>query len=122
MGKPLYTAKQFIDAIPRSGGIVTTIAQRVGCTWHTADKYIKGHPTVLQAYLNECETVLDRAESVLITSINDGNTQDAKWLLSRKGKARGYGDNLALTGKDGGPFEVVLNWGDPGADRNSEAA
>jgi len=32
----LFLLKQFIDAIPGSGGIITTIAKRVGCSWNTA--------------------------------------------------------------------------------------
>ena len=106
MGSNQYTAAQFIDAIPGSGGIVSTIARRVGCEWHTARKYIDEHPTVKQAYDNEREVLLDLSESVIVTSIKDGNTQDAKWLLSRMGKQRGYGDAVALTGKDGGPIVV----------------
>ena len=103
-----YSAQQFIKAIPGTGGIITAIAQRVGCEWHTAKKYITTYATIAQAYADEQERVLDRAESVLITSINEGNTQDAKWMLSRKGKHRGYGDNLSLTGEDGGPVETRL--------------
>ena len=115
-----YTAAQFIKAIPGSGGIVSTIAARVGCDWHTARKYIDDFPTVGQVYRDETEKVKDRAESVLIASINDGNTQDAKWYLSKKAKERGYGDALALTGEGGGPivtkaYTVVSpdDWPDP---------
>ena len=42
------------------------------------------------------EGVLDMAESVVYKSAKDGNTQDAKWLLSKKGKDRGYGDSVDL--------------------------
>ena len=109
MGKPKqYTASQFIDAIKNSGGIVSTIAARVGCDWYTAKRYIDGMPTVAQAYADECEAVLDLAESKLIMSIKDGNTQDAKWLLSKKGKHRGYGEVLTLSGPDDGPIPVDL--------------
>ena len=102
-----YTAAQFITAIDKSGGIVTTIAARVGCHWHTAKKYIDTMPTVKQAYDDECERVLDRAESVLINSINEGDSADSKWYLTKKGKHRGYVDQRSeLTGADGG--EMVL--------------
>ena len=36
-----YTAAQFIAAIPGTGGIITKIAEKVGCAWHTAKKYIE---------------------------------------------------------------------------------
>lgn len=107
MGKPKqYTASQFIDAIRNSGGIVSTIAARVGCDWHTAKRYIDGMPTVAQAYADECEALLDLAESKIIMSVKDGNTQDAKWLLTKKGKHRGYGDAVELSGA----IDVIVRW------------
>ena len=36
MGRSLFTAKQFVDAIPGTGGIIDTIAKRVGCDWQRA--------------------------------------------------------------------------------------
>ena len=48
MANAHYTAKQFIEAIPGSGGIVSTIARRVGCNWYTAKKYIDNYPTVVK--------------------------------------------------------------------------
>lgn len=109
MGKPKqYTASQFIDAIKNSGGIVSTIAARVGCDWYTAKRYIDGMPTVAQAYADECEAVLDLAESKIIMSIKDGDTHDAKWYLTKKGKHRGYGEVLTLRGEDDSPIPVSL--------------
>lgn len=90
MGKAQYSTEQFIKAIPGTGGIVSTLAKRIGCDWKTARKYIEEHPTVKQAYDNECEAVLDMAEGVLLKNITAGDSQDAKWYLSRKGKGRGY--------------------------------
>jgi len=87
-----FTADQFIEAIKGSGGIVTTIAERVGCSWSTARLFIDNHPTVLQAYNDENERMLDMSEAALFKSIKGGDTQDAKWHLSRKGKHRGYAE------------------------------
>lgn len=96
MGKDLYTAAQFINAIPGTGGIISAIAKRVGCEWSTAKKYIETYPTIKAAYDNECEAVTDMAESVLITSIKNGDSADAKWWLTRKGKARGFSGKLEI--------------------------
>ena len=114
-----YTAEQFIEAIRNSGGIVSTIASRIGTDWHTAKRYIDGMPTVAQAYADECEAVLDLAESKLIMSIKDGNTQDAKWYLSKKGKSRGYGDVLQHEGSDGGPVVLRVEYVNKRADDNT---
>ena len=98
-----YTAKQFINAIPGSGGIISTIAKRIGCDWQTADKYIKKYAKIQLVYQAEKETIKDLSESVLITNIQlvakaqkeTGKMQDAgdaKWFLSRIAKDRGYSD------------------------------
>lgn len=108
MGKPLYTAKQFIAAIPGTGGIVTSIAERVGCKWHTAKKYIETMPTVRQAYEDECARVLDMAEDGLIKAIQGGDLQAIKYYLSTKGKHRGYTERQELTGAEGGP--LLVRW------------
>ena len=108
MGKPLYTSKQFVDAIPGTGGIVTAIARRVGCDWHTARKYIDEHPTVAQAYQDECESVLDMAEAKTIELIKSGDQQMIRYYLSTKGKKRGYVERQEVTGADGGPVGLQI--------------
>jgi len=105
-GNGHYTAAQFIEQIPGSGGIISTIAARVGCAWHTAKKYITNMPTVKQAYQDECAKVVDLAESVIIGSIKDKDVQTAKWFLAMKGQDRGYVQRQEHTGEEGGPIVV----------------
>ena len=109
-----YTQKQFIDAIKGSGGIITTIARNVGCTRDTAAKWINDEtkPKVRQAYINEKESMLDMAEGVLFKNIQKGDSQDAKWVLSRLGKSRGYVERQEHTGADGEPAKIVIEYAD----------
>ena len=102
MGKELFRAQQFIDAIPGTGGIVTEIAKKVGCVWHTARKYIDTYPTIKAAHDDECETVLDMAETKVIEAIKDSDPQMIRYYLSTKGKRRGYTERQEITGADGG--------------------
>jgi hypothetical protein len=95
-GADQYKASDFIKVIPGSGGIIATIAKRVGCSWHTAKKYITDYATVQQAYEDECEEINDMVVSVILKSIKEGNTQDAKWWASRKRKAE-FGDAIDVT-------------------------
>ena len=104
--RPQFTAAQFIDAIPGTGGIITAIAKRVGCSWNTAHRYIDRHPSVRAAYDAECESVLDLAEAKTIEAIRDGDGTMIRYYLSTKGKDRGYvqrqeqvlqGDTLEVT-------------------------
>jgi hypothetical protein len=113
-----YKASQFINAIKGSGGIITTIANRVGCSWHTAKKYIEEYATVKQAYNDELELVSDIAESVVIGNIRaayekqrkdkeQADSTDAKWYLTRKGK-RGYSEKSEVDVTTGGkPLQVT---------------
>ena len=107
-GNNQYSAQQFIDAIPGSGGIISTIARRAGCAWHTAKKYIGLYSTVQGAYADECEAVLDMAESKVIEAMNDGDGPMLRYYLSTKGKSRGYVEKVQqeLTGRDGGPIQT----------------
>jgi hypothetical protein len=104
MGKP--TVKELKEAIPGSGGIISTIAKRVGCDWSTAKKYIDASPVLSQMYQNERESILDMAEGVLFKNIREGDSQDAKWVLSRLGKDRGFSERQEVTGAEGGPIKV----------------
>ncbi len=85
-----YKASDFIDAIPGSGGIITTIARRVGCDWATAKKYITEYATVRQAYENEKQAELDFAERNILKAVHDGDIPTSRWYLSTVGKDRGY--------------------------------
>ena len=98
--------KDIIEAIKYSGGIMSNIARRLGVNWHTADTWVKQYDETKQALQDESEAILDLAESTLFRSIKDGNSQDAKWLLSTKGKNRGYNERQEITGADGGPIKV----------------
>ena len=99
-----YTAEQFITAIPGSAAIITTIAARVGCAWHTVRSYIDKYPTVREAFEDEQQKIVDLAESVVIKAMRDDNdVGTARWYLSTRGKDRGYTERTELTGKDGGP-------------------
>jgi len=110
MSKRRYTVADFEPHIPKSGGIISTIANRVGCDWTTAKRFIDGSPTLATMYADECESVLDMAESVLIKSIQSGDTQDAKWLLSKKGKGRGFGDAVEVSGPGGGEITLTVKY------------
>lgn len=85
---------------------MSTIAEKLGVTWNTAKSYVNKWPETIQAFEDERNRIVDMAESVLVKSIRNGDTQDAKWLLSRLGKDRGYVERQETTGKDGGPIQT----------------
>lgn len=87
---PKYRAKDFIDAIPGTGGIITTIAAKLGCNWHTAKRYITDYPTVARAYDNERQKVIDLAESKVIEAMRDDDMLTVRWYLGMQARDRGY--------------------------------
>ena len=105
-----YTAQQFIDAIPGTGGIVSAIADNVGCAWNTAKKYIDEYSTVNQAWQNERNRIKDQARHNVITSIEKGDLQTSKWFLTLTDREFQPIRKQEISGPDGGPIE--LTWPD----------
>ncbi len=118
MGKH-YSVKQFEAAIPGSGGIIATIARRVGCNWHTAASYLKDSPTLARLYEDEASTIDDLAESVVIKAMQEGDINAAKWWLERRRRAK-FATRHELGGPDGGPVEHVIRfeWTDDANDHS----
>ena len=100
---------QVLKAIKGSGAVISTIAKRLDCAWYTARKWVNHWDVTRQAYEDELETILDMAESAVYKSIQEGNTQDAKWLLSTKGKYRGFSEkhDINLSGNVGPDHYIV---------------
>ena len=111
---PRYITADFIEAIPKSGGIITTIAKRVGCDWNIAKKWITNYPTVQRAYVAEAETVTDMAESNLFKAMKSGDPWALKFYLATKGKERGYVQRVeeVIKGDPNAPIGIayVNNW------------
>ncbi len=109
--KDQYSAQQFIDAIPGTGGIISMIARKVNCDWNTAKKYVTKYATVEAAYDAECEAVLDMAESRVIEMMKEKDGTMLRYYLSTKGKSRGYVERQEVTGADGKDIGMkITDW------------
>lgn len=82
--------QDLLDAINGSYGIISTIAKRLHINWNTARTYIKQDKDATQAYNNERNAMLDKAESCIIGALEQNDVATAKWFLQIKGKDRGY--------------------------------
>lgn len=107
-----YTDETIIKAIKGSGGIITSIANKLGCAWDTANKAVNKNERTRTAYKNEKEQILDLSENVVYESIKSGNTQDAKWVLATLGKRRGFGETQPSDQTDNQIKIVVVDDGD----------
>src|SRR4030067_111561 len=98
-----FTAEKFILAIPGTGGVISPIATRVNCAWHTAKKYIDEYPTIRQAYLNEKHKVDDKAISNIYKAIGEGDLSTSMWWVKMK-----LGDEFHETHR----VNIGVNWDD----------
>lgn len=85
-----FKKKDVLDAIDGSYGIVSTVAAKLHCNWHTADEYIKKWSETLQALSDEEESKLDFVEGKAIKKINEGDGAMIRFYLATKGKKRGF--------------------------------
>lgn len=117
-----YKAQDFIDKIPGTGGVIDTLAKKVGCSWDTAKKYVTEYATVRTAWEAEKEAAIDLSERLIYNNIRLAiaqqvatnepvDTGDAKWLLARLRRGQ-YSEkfNHAIGGEDGGPIEIAFKW------------
>lgn len=112
MASHLFKMKTVLAAIIGSGGNVTFIATRLGCTWATAKAYIDKWDTTVAAYDAEIETMLDDVENVVLTAARDENNLTAAFfLLNNRGKHRGYGQNkLTVGGASAGRIDMTIEF------------
>lgn len=103
-----YTASQFIKAIPGTGGIITAIAERIGCNWYTVRRYIDRHPTVKTAWEAERHKITDKARHNIIKAISEppGDLATSKWWVTVMDDDFRPPQRIEATGKDGGPIET----------------
>lgn len=82
--------KKFKDAILDSGGIITTIANRIGVTRKAIYDWLVKNPEMKDYLEQETEKILDMAEISLFSQVKDKDLGATKYILSTKGKKRGY--------------------------------
>ena len=87
-----YKKEDVLKAIDGSGGLITTIANRMHCDWHTAKRCVNKWDETRQAYIDSEETVLDFVERKAIERVKEGDGSMIRFILATKGRKRGYGE------------------------------
>lgn len=100
-----------LAAIKGSNAIVSTVADRLGCSWETAKKYIDRWEETRTAYEAERQRVVDFAENKMLRLIESEDGPMIRFFLRMKAKDRGYVERQEITGKDGESFGVLMTPG-----------
>lgn len=91
---PRYTDDQFATVLTECKGMMYVAAKRLGCDYHTMQDRV-GKSARLQAIVAEqTGQMLDTAELKLYQSVTSGELGAIKYLLSTKGKERGYVERI----------------------------
>jgi len=102
------TKKRFKECTVDSGGVITTIANRLGVTRKSVYEYIEKNPELKEILHHEVEKILDLAERSLFSQVADKDLGATKYLLSTKGKNRGYVEKQEIE-HSGNQFSVNVN-------------
>ena len=92
----MMAVDEMVAAIKGSGGFVTEIARRLGCSRSTVYRYKTRYSVIAEAIFEEKEHLLDTAESALLKQVNGGNITAIIFYLKTQGYGRAYGDRSKL--------------------------
>lgn len=93
-------------ALRKYKGILSSAAEACGVARTTLYRFMEKHPELKEVRNELDETLLDVAETNVITDLEKGDMKTTRWYLDRKGKDRGYVTRAEQTGKDGAPLLV----------------
>jgi hypothetical protein len=95
-----HTQAEVIEALEKTGGIVTEAAGLLGLTAIDALRLrIKNTPALQDACGEIRERTKDLAEGNIITALKAGDKDVSKWYLSALGRDRGFGNKLEVDGR-----------------------
>ena len=105
------TKKRFKKACKGTGAILTVIAKKLEVERSTVYSFIKKNPEYCKEILeHEEEQILDMAESQLFMNVKNNERWSINYILSTKGKKRGYTQRQEIehTGIEHTPVEIKI--------------
>lgn len=91
-----YTQEDILNAIKNTGGVIRQIAKKLKCSRNLTLSMIENNEVLLKALKDERENISDISEEQIITGISHGDTNLAKWWLSKMAKDRGFGEEAPI--------------------------
>ena len=105
-----YTEQEIAFAIIDCGGYISAIAKTLGCKIESIRNAINSNTELKELVYEQREELLDNAERGLVKAVNAGKLEAIKFVLSRLGRNRGYGQKLEVenTGETSSRIVVYL--------------
>ena len=100
--------KQCEKALRNAGGFVTHAAKQLPISYQSLQKRIKNSQYLPKVMAEIIEQDLDFCETQLKLAIKNKDLKAITYYLDRKGKHRGYGSTVGVTGDNGEPLEIVV--------------
>lgn len=89
-----------IETLQSTSNNISSACKRAGISRPTFYAWLKKYPELQQVYEEGEETRLDFAESKMMVLVAEGFWPAIKYLLSTKGKKRGYIESQEIINKD----------------------
>lgn len=98
--RPKINIKKFKLALENSGGNVTLISKKLDVSRNAIYEFINNNPETKELLEQEREKIVDMAEGILSQKVAEGDMAAVRLVLttSTRGRKRGYGDVLELSG------------------------
>ncbi len=108
--------KELITVIYKKQGILSQVAREMGVTLPTIYNYRDKYKSVAAAIISARDTfdveLVDEGEIKLREAVRNGEAWAVKYVLSTKGKRRGYVERQEITGADNEPLKIVIEYAD----------
>lgn len=102
------TVKGVAEQLRKYHGVQSSVAKAFGVTRSAVTQYMNAHPELKAIQEEGEEIILDLGETALHSSVIKREPWAVKYLLSTKGKKRGYVERSEITGKDGEAFSIEI--------------
>lgn len=117
------TIEECKKALTDSHGLVAIAARRLGITSTALHKRIHDYHELQETLKEAREMFVDTCEASLHRAVVNGEGWAVCFGLKCLGKQRGYVERHEITGSDGTPITVTVQWGDkPDAEDQDQAA
>lgn len=97
------------ECIPGTSGVLSELARRLGVSRQTVYTWINDYPEVSEAIEQERQIVLDLAESAIYRAVEGGDLSAAKYLLSTRGKDRGFSTRQEVAAEIQQTGQVIIH-------------